>query len=348
MTRVRVLGAGIVGLAVAEELLQRGHVVEVVDPAPGSGASYAAAGMLSPVGELWHGEGSLHRLGRASARLWPAYAERLGVRLQHGTLLVAADAGDLAQVDRQVALATRHGDEATGLGRRELLRAEPGLGRVAGGARLPGDHSVDPRAVVAALRDRVPVRAAPTPDTDGPPDVTVVATGASLPAPYARLVRGVRGEILRLRLETGDLPTHTIRAWVRGEQVYVVPRAGGEVVVGATQEEHDAPAVVTAGGVWRLLDAARRLLPALDRAVFVEATARDRPGTVDNLPLVGPTRTPGVLLAAGHFRHGVLLAPLTARLIADHVETGLVEPALDPRRSSSHSIHPHEGDSGCT
>jgi glycine oxidase len=335
--RIRVVGAGIVGLAVADELLRRGHRVEVVDPAPGSGASYAAAGMISPVGELWHGEDRLHALGRSSARLWPAYAERLGVPLSHGSLLVAADAGDLQQVDRQVALAVEHGDEAEMLSRRELLRREPGQGRVAGGAWLPDDHSVDPRAVLAALLTRVPVIEAPTPASSTTPEVTVLATGAALPGRYAGLVRGVRGEIVRLQVERRDLPTRTLRSWVRGEPVYVVPRASGEVVVGATQEEHDAPPVVTAGGLWRLLDAARRVLPALDRARFVEATARDRPGTVDNLPLVGPTEDPGVVLAAGHFRHGVLLAPLTARLVADHLENGDVEPALDPRRFSIRS-----------
>ena len=97
------------------------------------------------------------------------------------------------------------------------------------------------------------------------------------------------------------------------------------------------------------MDAARRLLPALDRATFVEATARDRPGTPDNLPLVGPADDAGVVLAAGHFRHGVLLAPLTARLVADHLETGFVEPSLDPRRFSRlltpQPAHQHEGES---
>jgi glycine oxidase len=113
-----------------------------------------------------------------------------------------------------------------------------------------------------------------------------------------------------------------------------VPRASGEVVVGATSEEHDQPPVVTAGGVRRLLGAARYLWPALDRAGLVEAVARDRPGTADNLPLVGPAGhgADDVVLAAGHYRHGVLLAPLTARLVADHLETGAVDPDLDPRR----------------
>jgi glycine oxidase len=328
MRVVRVLGAGIVGLAVAEELTGRGHEVELVDPTPGGGASHAAAGMLAPAAELWHGEEALHRLGRASAALWPGYAARLGVPLREGTLLVAADAGDLAEVDRQVALARAHGEEVSSLDRAALLAREHRLGRVVGGALLPDDHSVDPRAVMAALRARVPVRSTPS---EREADVTVLATGAP-PSPYCRLGRPVRGEILRLHAEPADLPSCTLRGWVHGQQVYVVPRATGEVVVGATQEEHDTPPVVTAEGVWRLLDAGRRLLPALGRARFVEATARDRPGTRDNLPLVGPTEKPGVVLAVGHFRHGVLLAPLTAQLVADHLETGRIEPDLDPRR----------------
>ena len=325
---IRVLGAGIIGLAVADELLRRGQAVELVDPAPGSGASHAAAGMLSPAGELWHGEEPVHVLGRASADLWPSYAARLGVPLREGTLLAAADHGDRQQIDRLLALLSAHSEDARALTSRELLAHEPLLGRVVGGALLPRDHSVDPRAVVAALRARVPVVASPS----GRAEVTVVATGARLPAPYDGLIRGVRGEVLRLRVAGADLPRRTVRAWVHGHQVYVVPRASGELVVGATQEEHDTPPAVTAEGVWRLLDAARRLLPGLDRAELIEATARDRPGTRDNLPLVGPTHDPAVVLAAGHFRHGVLLAPLTAQLVADHLENGRVDPAVDPRR----------------
>ena len=83
--------------------------------------------------------------------------------------------------------------------------------------------------------------------------------------------------------------------------------------------------------MWRLLDAARRLLPGIDRAEVLEFTARDRPGTRDNLPLVGPIDD-GVVLAAGHFRHGVMLAPVTAQLVADHIEDGRIEPSFDPRR----------------
>jgi glycine oxidase len=347
--RVLVRGAGIVGLAVTDELARRGHAVRVVDPSPGSGASYAAAGMLSPSAEVWWGEEALLDLGVRSAREWPRWAARLGVDLHpRGTLLVGHDHGDLQQVERQAALLASLGGRAQPWTAAEVRRREPTLGRVAGGLHLPDDHAVDPRAVVAALRARLHV--APTVPDGFRPDVEVVATGAVLPAPWTPLVRGVRGEVLRLR--TDDPPAAVVRGWVRGEPVYVVPRGpagprrpGGapvpvEVVVGATSEEHDAPPVVTAGGVLRLLDAACTLLPGLERAELVEATARDRPATPDHLPLVGPAPGPTdagggprVLLAAGLFRHGVLLAPLVARLVADQVEHDVPpEPALDPRR----------------
>jgi glycine oxidase len=331
--RVRILGAGIIGLACADELVRRGHSVSLDDPAPGRGASHAAAGMLSPAGELWHGETDVFDLGRRSLALWPAFAERIGVHLRmEGTLLAAVDSGDLQEVDRRVQLLADLGVEARPLSGSELLALEPRLGRVAGGALLPDDHSVDPREVVAALRARL----SGLPEFSGE-DVTVVATGARLPEPFAHLVRPVRGEIVRVR--TDDPPARTVRGWVRGEQVYAVPRrlCGGlaEVVIGATSEEHDSPPVATVGGVSRLLDAARELLPGLERAELVEAIARDRPATADHLPLIGPTDVDGVVLAAGHYRHGVLLAPLTASLVADHLETGLVEPAVDPRRSQA-------------
>lgn len=323
--RVRVRGAGIVGLAVAAELLRRGHEVEVVDRAPGSGASGVAAGMLAPAAEAtWAAPGVLE-LGRRSLGLWPGFAALLGVPLPRGgTLLVGHDLGDLLDVRRQATLLDR---PAEALDPDALRDLEPGLGRVAGGLLLLDDHRVDPREVLAALAARVPVVPAPG---GRAPDVTVLATGARLPAPYSGLVRPVRGEVLRLRV--AEPPGRTVRGWVAGEPVYVVPRPGGEVVVGATVEEHDGPPVVTAEGVRRLLSAATTLLPGLDRAEVVELAARDRPGTVDDLPLVGPTLDPSVVLAAGHFRHGVLLAPLTAQLVADHLEHGSVHPLTDPRR----------------
>ena len=334
--RIRILGAGLIGLVVADELLRRGHLVDVVDPAPGSGASLAAAGMLAPSAEVWHGETALLQLGLRSLALWPTLAARLSVPLRGGgTLLVGVDHGDRQQVRRQADLLTSLGRTPTVLTGPKLRRTEPGLTTAVGdGLLLPQELSVDPRAVLAALRAEVPVRPRPTTDRV---DATVIATGARLPAPWTDLVRGVRGEIVRVRHP--DPPRHTVRGWVHGEPVYLVPRDDGEIVVGATSEEHDGPPVVTVAGVARLLAAARTLWPGLDRAELVETLARDRPCTADNLPLIGPApgrspvELPGpVLLAAGHHRHGVLLAPLTAHLIADHLEHGMVEDVVDPRR----------------
>jgi glycine oxidase len=165
-----------------------------------------------------------------------------------------------------------------------------------------------------------------------PADAVVAATGTRLHpgTGSAHLVRPVRGEIVRARLPEVLAPPRTVRASVHGTAVYVVPRAGGEVVIGATTEEHAGVPVATVGGVSRLLDAARTLLPHLDRAELVEVLARDRPGTPDNGPLIGPSPVPGLHLAAGHHRGGVLLAPVTARAVRSHVEGGAVPSAAVP------------------
>lgn len=359
--RVAVVGAGIIGLACAEELLRAGHAVRVFDPAPATGATYAAAGMLAPGGEAWFGELDLLQLGLASLDRWPAYAARLGVDyLDTGTLLVGGDRGDLDRLMSGADLLATHGVDVRALTRAELRSVEPTLGsRVAGGALLPADHSVDPRAVAGALLgavDPVLVRESARPVVDGPctgvvtdsgtpyaADVVVVATGSRLDdsVPQHRLVRPVRGEILRAR--TTDPPARTIRALVAGIPVYVVPRAGGLVVIGATSEEHPGrPAgVASLGGVARLIEAARRVLPTLEQADLLEATARDRPGSPDNGPLLGPTGVPGLLLAAGHFRGGVLLAPLTAEIVRAHVEgrdAGDLAARFTPDRFRPHAL----------
>lgn len=357
-------GAGIVGLACAEELVRAGHDVQVFDPDPGRGATRAAAGMLAPAGEAWHGETALLRLGVASARLWPAYAARL-TRLagtdvdlrQHGTLLVGQDQDDLRLVERTLEVLAPEGVRYRPLDRGGLRSHEPALGRAAGGALLPDDHSVDPRRVAAALLgllgDRVVRARVAEFDQEGgvgladgrhvPCDAVVLATGAQARAAVPQ-VRPVRGETLRLR--AADPPARVLRARVHGEPVYVVPRAGGEVVVGATEEEHAADPVPTVGAVLRLLTAARTLLPGLDTAEVLEVTARHRPGTPDNGPLIGvprPAAGPRQVLAVGHYRGGVLLAPLTAALVRAYVEgTAVPSVALpfSPDRFTDDPSHP--------
>ena len=366
--RVAVIGAGVIGLACAHELVASGHTVSVFDANPAQGATYAAAGMLSPAGEAWHGEDALLRLGLTSAVMWAEYADRLstssGVDVDHrdaGTLLVGKDRDDLNVVLRTMDLLAGHGVETEQLGRDELLEREPTLSsRVAGGVFLPGDHSVNPRRVAAALMAGIGnrlTRANARPHVvDGvcqgvvtdrgaihSSDVVIGATGHLLDELIPgsrRIVRSVRGEIIRAR--TDDPPSRTIRASIHGRPVYVVPRAEGEVVIGATSEEHASEPTPTVGGVLRLLEDARALVPTLDAAGILDVTCRIRPGTPDNGPLVGPSSTPGLLVAGGHHRGGVLLAPITASAVRAYVEGGdVADVALPflPNRFDLHNVN---------
>jgi glycine oxidase len=117
-----------------------------------------------------------------------------------------------------------------------------------------------------------------------------------------------------------------VRGVVHGSEIYLVPRADGELVIGATQEELGADTSVTAGGVWQLLRDARTLVPGITELELVDVVAGLRPGTPDNAPVLGPSELPGLILATGHFRAGVLLTPVTAETIADYVRTQTPDP----------------------
>jgi glycine oxidase len=349
---VAVVGGGIIGLSVAWEAARTGHSVVVVDPSPGAGASHAAAGMLAPVTEASAAEADLTRLGLESLRRWPRFAEEVatdagGAELglsRGGTLQVAFDDDDRRALDEQAEVHRLLGLDSERIGPRGCRELVPLLSpRVRGGLLVRGDWQVDPRRVVAALLSALDRRGATLlraeaaqvrcrPDGGAVDGVVlaggealgtravVVATGTGtprlgLPDGVHLPVRPVKGEILRLRGRPGgeDLPL-TVRASVQGRSVYVVGRCDGEVVVGATSQEAGEDTSVRAGAVLDLLRAAVDLLPALGELPLVETTAGLRPATPDNLPLIGPTPMAGLHAAVGHYRNGVLLAPLTAAL----------------------------------
>ncbi|MFI7604027.1 glycine oxidase ThiO [Micromonospora sp. NPDC049366] len=345
---VAVVGAGPIGLAVAWRCAARGLRVTVHDPAPGSGASSVAAGMLSPVAEAHFGERELTDLLVESAARWPGFAAELteasgamlGYRTE-GTLMVGLTGDDLAEARRLWAYQQDLGLPVTPLRPSELREHEPALApRVRGGALAPTDHQVDPRLLVPALRTAarragavlVPGAVRRLADLDAA--VTVVAAGCGAAALTGLPVRPVKGQVIRLRAPDGGPPgfRHVIRGYADGEHVYLVPRDTGEVVVGATVEERGDTSV-TAGAVLRLLRAAVELLPELAEYDLVETVAGHRPGTPDNAPILGalPGR-PDVLAATGHHRHGIVLTPVTADLIADLVTGGAPDPLLAPFR----------------
>jgi glycine oxidase len=313
------------------------------------------------------GSQSLDSYPDFAAELTELTGQPTGFR-QSGTLQVGYDAGDMAVLDELRGLQETFGRPSTRLTARECRTAEPMLDpSVRGGLLTEGDGSVDPRllagALLAAARSAgaVLVRQHAT-------GLTVTSTGGSrvagaeladgstvtagqvvlaagwrsgqlggLPADAVPPVRPVKGQILRLR--TGQdaasgmppgLLARTVRGVVRGSTVYLVPRLDGELVIGATQEELGPDTRVTAGGVWELLRDARMLVPGITELELAETAAGLRPGTPDNAPLIGPSSLAGLVLATGHFRSGVLLSPVTARIVADYLVTGQLAAIAQP------------------
>lgn len=347
MTDVVVAGGGVIGLAVAWRAAQAGLSVRVVDDAPGSGASRAAAGMLAPVTEASYGEQELTALARTSVARYPAFvaeleqASGLPVPLRTaGTLLVGFDEDDVRVLAELSAYHHELGLTAERLTPREARRREPSLStRVRGALHTAEDLSVDGRALHAALlaacgaagvdvvRQRVrellvedgravgvladePVRG----------DAVVLALGAWSGRVADVPVRPVKGQVLRLRGE--QLLGGTVRALVRGRAVYLVPYGDDGLVVGATVEELGFDPRVTAGAVLDLLRDAAEVVPGITELELRETLASWRPGTPDNAPLLGPAELPGLVLATGHHRNGVLLTPVTADVVAAYLVRG--------------------------
>ncbi|MCL8010528.1 glycine oxidase ThiO [Streptomyces sp. AS02] len=375
---VLVIGGGIIGLVTAWRAAQRGFTTTVVDPEPGGGAAQVAAGMLAAVTELHYGEQTLLGLNLASARRYPDFAAELTELTGHdlgyrrcGTLAVALDSDDRAHLRELHTLQRQSGLDSEWLSGRDCRRLEPMLAPgVRGGLRVDGDHQIDPRrlarALVAACEragvvfhrtwaerlDVVRDRAAGVTASDGTAlgaGQVVLAAGSlsgrlpGVPDHVLPPVRPVKGQVLRLTVPKRYAPflSRTVRAVVRGSQVYLVPRESGELVVGATSEELGWDTTVTAGGVYELLRDAHELVPGITELPLTETRAGLRPGSPDNAPLLGPSELDGLLLATGHYRNGVLLTPVTGDAMAHVLATGeLPDEArpFTPRRFSAAAL----------
>ncbi|ERG69191.1 glycine oxidase ThiO [Segniliparus rugosus] len=360
-----VLGAGVIGLSIAWRAAQRGWSVRLFDPRldgvlrQGASASWVAGGMLAPFSEAWPGHAALLRLGMRSLERWPGFADELagfapdGVFAARETIVVGATASDLQALDPGFEFARSVGLDWQRRTRAELRQIEPGLAADArGGWFLPEEPAADNRALLAALAEaarsagaQLVAHSLPELPRSGA-DCVVVAAGAGTPALLPGLpVRPVKGEILRLAASprTVGAPQRTIRALVRGRHVYLVPRRDG-VVVGATELEGDERAAVAAQSVFELLSDATSIFPGLADYDFVEASAGFRPVTPDRCPVLGwagPEAVGRCLVATGHGRDGMLLAPLTADLavaLLENEQVGGPEEealrAMDPARFS--------------
>jgi glycine oxidase len=358
---VVVVGAGIIGTAVAWRCAQRGLSVTIVDPEPERGAWYTAAGMLAPVTESHFTETPLLRLNLDSLRRYPSFVGELteltglptGYR-ECGTLAVAWDGADHAALRDLHGFLSRLGIGAELLSTAELRALEPALAAgLPGGLLAADDHQVDPRLLRACLLEAA-VRCGATVHrgtatlrqagsrvvgvsvTDGrdiDAATTVLAAGAWSGVVSAGIldtaVRPVKGQTIRLRLPSLPLQ-HIVRATVKGNPVYVVPRGNGEVIVGASSDDAGFDQLPRAGAVYELLRDAQSVLPELSESVLDEICTGLRPGSPDNAPLVGDSGVDGLLFATGHYRNGVLLAPVTADGIAQLIVHSTVPDVLAP------------------
>ena len=365
--KVTVVGAGVIGCAVAYELARRGARVHVVDPrTPGQGATRASAGILAPYIEGHHP--SLLKLGVRSLALYDDFVQRAIVDgaadveyARCGTLQVAADDAETLRLAALARALTQARVVHRVFDKNEVRAVEPDLSPMVQSALLIPSHGyVTAASLVAALlsaasklgvvfetasvtqvgsatggacvhtsNGRIEGEAAVMAAGSWSPLIPVRAglEAASLRAAKPA-VRPVRGQLVRLEVE-GPVARHIL--W--GPGCYIVPLRDGSVLVGATVEDAGFDERPTAAGVRGLLNAATSWFPALENAVFAGARVGLRPSTDDELPIVGRSSAmPQVFYATGHFRNGVLLAPLTASLVADLVIDGRSGPGMELMR----------------
>jgi glycine oxidase len=356
---ITIAGAGIVGCAIAYELATRGARVRVIDARdPGGGATRASAGILAP-----HIEGhdpTLLTLGERSLALYDDFARRVATDggqsvayERNGTMEVAFTLDQANVLKRRARALTNAQIEHTLLNAADVRRLEPAVTpHAVGGLLIPGHGYVDAagltQTLVCAAKARgaifesgsvTRVEGGATPRVYTlreviETDLVIVAAGswsASLDSSVPPdAVRPIRGQLVQLRLR--ERPAERV-LW--GSDCYLVARRDGAVLVGATVEDVGFDERATLSGVQQLLRSAVALMPALEGAVFEEVRVGLRPKTSDELPAVGASSTmPHVFYATGHYRNGVLLAPLTARLVADLVLEGREDTDLAPMTPS--------------
>jgi len=351
---VAIIGGGVIGASTALELGREKLRVTVFDrQAPGGEASWAAAGMLSPAPDSPR-DLPLVPLSAASLRIYPEFVASLeeacgkSCCLSHaGTLEIFSGAAGEQERDERVESCRRLGLAVERLSVQDAVGLEPELRATkAAMAWFPDEGTVDPRSLMAALiaaaeqrnveiRGGCPVTAL---KFEGGCCTGLVAGGESFSAAKVVLAAGCFSS--RVALESALLaPTRPVRGQMialrpngpglkrvlRSTRGYLVPRPDGRIVAGSTSEEAGFEKRVTPEGMRKILDAAIELFPSLADAEVLESWSGLRPGTPDDLPVLGPTDVEGLLVATGHYRNGILLAPVTAKLVREWILNGRTE-----------------------
>ncbi len=360
---VAIVGGGVIGLSLGWRLRQAGCPVTLVERnvETGRGASWAAAGMLAAGIEAEPTEEPLFQLARWSQSVWPGFAAELeaasGLPVGYdatGTLVCAFTRDQAEKLRHGIAFQRGLGGVFEWLSASDAREREPGLApNLVAAAFSPNDHQVDNRLLAPALAeafrraggtlvtgaeaaiDLAGGRAVGivTGDTRHPADIVVLAAGAwsrlvpGLPPGARPPTRPIKGQMLAVRMQPA---APLVRHVVWGGQCYLVPRADGRLLVGATVEERGFDTTITAGGLLSLLDDAWRTLPGIEELPIHETWVGFRPGSPDDQPMLGPTGIDGLLVATGHHRNGILLTPATAEAMADLILTGTLSDRIRP------------------
>ncbi len=369
---VAIVGGGVCGLGIGWYLAQHGCQVTVVERGEaGHGATWAAAGMLAPHVEAEAGEDDLLTLLRASHAMWADFARELedvsGLPIDYrteGTLVVAPDRDEAERLKFQYDFQRQHGLPVEWLSGYEARQREPYLARTVTAAIFsPFDHQVDNRKVALALRTAFErsggvlrehvevqeiviqdgqVKGLRLPDAQLDADVVVLAAGAwsrgvkGLPDNVRPPVRPIKGQMLAVQMPpNAPLLTHVL--W--GPHIYLVPRLDGRLLIGATVEEQGFDTHLTAGGQMDLLRDAWEILPGIYDLPIIETWAGLRPGSRDDAPILGLTDVRGLIMATGHHRNGILLAPITMRKVGELIVTGQVPAEIAPFSLSRFAEH---------
>lgn len=358
---VLIVGGGAIGLSIAWVLARNGVRLTLFDRnVPGRAASWKAGGMLAPDAELQFEEPELYRLNRESLRRWPEFVDMLesdtGIDLgfrTEGTLTVAPDDDSATAMERVRRFQEKVGADVTRLSGAEARSREPFLAPHVAGAVYTEDAQVNNRALVRALKEGIRQHGGDIksntsvetihPDTDRPSVVTasdqkvegrrvILSAGAWSPQiegiekDERPPVRPVKGQVIDMEMTR----TFDLRHVVRGPDAYLVPKSDGRLLLGATSEERGFETEVTGGGLYNLLEGGIELVPGIRDLTVENVGAGLRPGSRDNAPILGPARAPGLIYATGHYRHGILLTPITAQEVAHLVLTGTVSKWLEP------------------
>ncbi len=366
--RIIIVGGGVIGLGIGWQLAKAGCIVSIYERnLAGRAASWAAAGMLAPHAEVHFEERALLKLGVQSCRMYPEWVAELETDSQmnvgyraEGTLIVGVDRDDARELEHlyeSQQLLELKVEWLTGIEAREM---EPLLSpKITAAIWSKDDHQVDNRAMVGALthayrnaggtlHENITVEKIEivhgkakgiwVKDKLEEADTIVLAAGCwssdidGLPETVKPPVRPVKGQMLALQMEEGIFLQKVIRA-PRAKyptDVYLVPKADGRLIIGATSEEMGFDTRLTAGGLFELLRGTWEAVPGIYDLPVIETWAGLRPASRDNAPILGETDVENLIMATGHYRNGILLTPVTAREIASLVLTGETSDTIKP------------------